>query len=202
MTRCLDCGAERKADQCPACGLTSAAAEVVLRRRILRRTAVFLIGAIVFVPASQVFPPLELDAILIFVSLLFFAVIGLAFLLDRFARQRRSLELLKRIYFGLIPLPWVFAAMLYCNGKFDTAAQTRYSAQVVGRFNMNGLVLQSRRLVVTSWRAGHSVERVPVDLDDYSRFQPGDNVFVAVQPGVLGIPWVIGVFRDDTAHPK
>jgi len=202
MTRCLDCGAERKADQCPACGLTSAAAEVMLRRRLLWRTAIFLIGAIVFVPASQVFPPLELDTILIFVGLLFFAAIGLAFTLDRLARQRRDLEVLKRIYFGLIPLPWIFAAMLYCNGKFDTAAQTRYSAQVVGRFNMSGLVLRSRRLVVTSWRAGHSVERVPVDFDDYSRFHPGDNVFVAIQPGALGIPWVLGVFRDESSHTR
>ena len=34
MTRCLYCGAERDADQCIACGLTSAAAEVMLRRKL------------------------------------------------------------------------------------------------------------------------------------------------------------------------
>jgi hypothetical protein len=202
MTRCLDCGAERKADQCPSCGLTSAAAEVMLRRRLLRRTAVFLIGALLFVPASQVFPPLELDLIFIFVGLLFFGALAMAFTIDLLARRRRDVLIIKRIYFGLLPLPWVIAAMLFCNGKFDTATQTRYSAQVVGRFNMTGFLLKSRRLVVNSWREGHTFERVPVDLTDFTRFQPGDNVFVAIQPGALGIPWVLGVFRDDSTHPR
>ncbi len=201
MTRCLDCGAERIADQCPFCGLTSAAAEVMLRRRLVQRTAVFLIGALVFVPASQIFPPLELDLIFIFVGLLFFASLAMAFTIDLLARKRREVVVIKRIYFGLIPLPWIFAAMLYCNGKFDVSAQTRYSAQVVGRFNMSGFLLKSRRLIVNSWREGHSYERVPVDLTDYTRFRPGDNVFVAIQPGALGIPWVLGVFRDDSPHP-
>jgi hypothetical protein len=201
MTRCMDCDAERKSDQCPLCGLTSAAAEVMLRRRLVQRTVVFLIGALVFVPASQVFPPLELDLIFILVGLLFFASLAMAFTVDFLARQRRDVEVLKRIYFGLIPLPWVFAAMLYCNGKFDAAAQTRYPAQVVSRFNMSGFLLKSRRLVVNSWRSEHGFEHVPVDLTDYTRFHPGDNVFVAIQPGALGIPWVLGVFRDDSTHP-
>jgi len=200
MTRCMDCGAERKADQCPVCGLTSAAAEVMLRRRLVQRTAVFLVGALIFVPASQIFPPLELDMIFILVGVLFFASLGMAFTIDFLARQRRDILVLKRIYFGLIPLPWIFAAMLYCNGKFDTSAQTRYPAQVVSRFNMSGFLLKSRRLVVNSWRSEHGYEHVPVDLTDYTRFHAGDNVFVAIQPGALGIPWVLGVFRDDSPH--
>ena len=64
MMRCLDCGAERETDQRLACGLTSAAAEVMLRKRLVRRTAWFLVGAIIFVPASQASPPLEEDGIL------------------------------------------------------------------------------------------------------------------------------------------
>ena len=47
MTRCLDCGAERDADQCASCGLTAAAAELVFRRKLIYRTLVFLAG---FVP--------------------------------------------------------------------------------------------------------------------------------------------------------
>src|SRR5260370_30158888 len=66
MTRCLDCGSERESDQCASCGLTSAAAEVMLRRRLVRPTAWFLLGAVVFLPVSQLYPPLELDAIFIF----------------------------------------------------------------------------------------------------------------------------------------
>ncbi len=200
MRRCLDCGAERTADQCPSCGLTSAAAEVVLRRRLMRRTAIFLFGSLLFVPASQVFPPLELDAIQIFVGVIFFIALGLAVLIDRRAHQRAEVEVLKRLYFGLLPLPWIVAGLLFFNGKFDTAAQQRVSARVVGRFSMPGLLLNTSRLVVTSWRSGQDVERVPVGSFDYGRFHPGDDVFVALQPGALGIPWVNGVYRDDSNH--
>lgn len=201
MTRCLNCGSDRTADQCQSCGLTSAAAEVVLRGRLVRRTAVFVIGALLFVPASQVFPPLELDAILIFVGVIFFIGIGFAALIDIRSRQRGDVEVFKRLFFGLIPLPWIVAGLLITNGKFDTATQERLPARVVSRFNMPGLVFRSRRLVVTSWREGHEYERLPVDSYDFDRFQPGDAVFVGLQPGILGIPWVYGVYRDDSVRP-
>jgi uncharacterized membrane protein YvbJ len=43
MTHCLNCGAERDADTCESCGLSSAAAEFSLRKNLLNRTAVFLL---------------------------------------------------------------------------------------------------------------------------------------------------------------
>ncbi len=195
MTRCLDCGAERSADQCSACGLTSAAAEVLLRRRLMLRTAWFLVGAVLFLPASQLFPPLELDAILIFIGVMFFLVLGLGVWIERRARHRLEVEALKRIYFGFVPVPWLLAALLFANGKFDTAQPTRQVAKVVGKFSMPG-VLRSNRLVVTSWREGQRFERVPVDRNDYDRFQRGDSVLVQVQHGLAGIPWIYGVYRQ------
>lgn len=72
MTRCLNCGADRNADVCEACGLGSAAAEFSLRSKLLNRTALFLLGAIAFVAASGRYPALDLDGILIFIGVLFF----------------------------------------------------------------------------------------------------------------------------------
>src|SRR5580704_1566474 len=95
MTRCLNCGADRDADQCLACGLTSAAAEVMLRRRLVWRTAWFLVGAVLFVPVSQAFRPLELDCMMIFVGGLFFFVLGLGFWMVQRARKREEIEALK-----------------------------------------------------------------------------------------------------------
>jgi hypothetical protein len=114
--------------------------------------------------------------------------------IERRARAGGEVEALKRIYFGFVPVPWLLATLLFVNGKFDTAPPTGQVASVVGKFSMPG-VLRSSRLVVTSWREGHRVERVPVGRDDFGRFERGDHVVVQMQNGVVGIPWVYAVYR-------
>jgi hypothetical protein len=196
MTRCLDCGAERTADQCSACGLTSAAAEVMFRRRFLKRTAVFLAGSLAFPYISQIYPPLDLDWMLVFFGVLFFVALAVAVVLDRRARGRQDLEVLKRIYAGFIPLPLILAATIYINGKLDSKKNVIYHPTTVdSRYNMPGIVRGTRRIFVRSWRDGQKYERLAVDADDYDRFRPGDPVFVGVEPGALGIPWYYGVYR-------
>jgi hypothetical protein len=189
---CLECGALRSSEQCVVCGLTAAAAAILFRRNLVRRTGWFLLGAVIFVPASQVFPPLELDRIWIFAGTLFFLTLGLLFWLDARARRGQNVEILKRIYFGMIPVLWVLAALLYTNGRFDSSKPASHSATVVGQLSMPELP-RSYRLVVTSWRQGRLLERVPVDRFDFDSFHVGDGAVVLVQEGVAGIPWVNGV---------
>ena len=196
MTRCLDCGSQRTSDQCPSCGLTSAAAEVMFRRRLLKRTAVFLAGSLAFPYISQIYPPLDLDLMLVFFGVLFFVALAIAVVLDRRARNRRELEVLKRVYLGFIPLPWILAATLLVNGKLDSQKNVAYFPTTVdSRYNMPGIVRGTRRLFVHSWRPGQKIERLAVDFDDYDRFHAGDAVSVGVKPGALGIPWYYGVYR-------
>src|SRR5258707_9172965 len=83
MTRCLDCGSERTTEQCPSCGLTTAAAELMFRRRLMRQTGVFLLGSLAFPYISQIYPPLDLDLILVFFGLIFFGALTLAIILER-----------------------------------------------------------------------------------------------------------------------
>jgi len=126
----MNCGAECAADQCLACGMTPDAAEVLLRRRLLNRTAIFLVGALLLV-----------------------------------------------------------------NGFFDRLPASNAPASVISKFSMRA-PLQNRRLIVTSWREGRRIERVAVGADDFSRFHPGDRIVVRVQEGLIGIPWVAGVYRE------
>jgi hypothetical protein len=192
----MDCGAPRTADQCPSCGLTSIAAELVFRRRLVARTAIFLVGSLAFPYVSQIYPPLDLDLVLVFFGLLFFLALAIAVILERRARQRKELEVLKRIFSGFIPLPWILAATLFVNGRLDSQKNLAYyPTVVVGKFEMKGIVRGSRRLRVRSWRAGQKVEGLAVDVDDLDRFNAGDLVTVAVEPGALGIPWYFGVYR-------
>jgi len=194
MPRCLNCGAERNADICAACGLASSAAELSLRVKLLNRTAVFLLGALAFVVASGRYPALELDGILIFIGVLFFLTLGLAIWVERRALRHTEVEALKRVYYGLIPLPWLLAALLLGNGALDHTPPHIETARVIGKFSMPGPVA-NRRLIVTSWREGRRFERVPVDRGDFDRCSSGDTVEVRVQEGLVGIPWIAGVSR-------
>ncbi len=169
---------------------------MVFRRRLVNRTAIFLVGSLLFPYVSQLYPPLDLDLMLVFFGLLFFVALTLAFFLERRARKRQELEILKRIYSGFIPLPWLLAAALFLNGKFDNPKNIVYHPTVVeNRFYMKGLLRGSRRLFVDGWRLGQKIERLPVDADDFDRFQDGDAVVVGVEPGALGLPWYYGVYR-------
>src|SRR6266481_4120222 len=164
MTRCLDCGSERTTDQCPSCGLTTAAAELTFRHRLMRQTGIFLLGSLAFPYVSQIYPPLDLDWILVFFGLIFFGALTLAVVLERRARNHQEIELIKRIYNGFIPLPWILAATLFINGRLDAQKNVvYYPTSVVGRFNMKGIVKGSRRLYVRAWREGDPVvlRRVP-----------------------------------------
>jgi hypothetical protein len=196
MTRCLDCGSQRTADQCQACGLTSAAAEVMFRRRFLKHSAVFLAGSLAFPYISQIYPPLDLDLMLILYGLIFFIALAIAVVLDRRSRNRQELEVLKRIYSGFVPLPWILATTLFINGRVDSQKNVNYHPTTVdSRYNMPGVVRGTRRLIVHSWREGQRYERLAVDADDFDRFRAGDAVVVGVEPGALGIPWYYGVYR-------
>src|SRR5437764_10874662 len=113
MTRCLDCGAVRDVDQCPACGLTSAAAELMFRKRLIKQTTFFLAGSLLFPYVTPIYPPLDLDLMLVFFGVLFFLAVFLFVILDRRARKRQEIEILKRIYAGFIPLPWLLAAAIF-----------------------------------------------------------------------------------------
>ena len=192
MTRCLNCGAERVQDVCDFCGLPSATAELALRKRLLNRTAFFLLGAIGFVAAGVRYPPLELDGILIFIGILFFLTLGLAIWVERRALRHQEVEVMKRIYYGLIPVPWLLAIVLLANGALDRARPDIEPSRVVGKFSMPGPI-PLHRLIVTSWRDGHGIERLAVDLQDFERFNVGDAVKVKVGGGLIGIPWIEGV---------
>ena len=191
---CLNCGAENPAEPCDNCGFASALSEIIFRRRLLYSTAIFLLGALTFLPAINYYPPLEADGRMMFLGIVAAAALVLAVRLDRRARRAENVEVLRRIFRGLLPMPWLLSLLLVLNGRFDTAPPAREVTRVVGKFTMPGL-LHPRRLIVISWRPGQRIERVPVGEDDFARFRPGDSVEIRVQEGLVGIPWVYSVLR-------
>jgi len=165
--------------------------------------AFFLGGSLLFPYISQVYPPLDVDAMLVFFGLVFFATLTLAIFLDRQARARKDIEILRHLFTGLIPIPFILSAALFLNGKFDAPKNIEFHETTVeGRYLMKGVVRGTRRLFVYSWREGRRIERLGVDPDDYDRFHVGDKVNVGVAPGAIGIPWFYGVYRAEQPPPK
>ncbi|HKQ85459.1 MAG TPA: hypothetical protein VJS43_01685, partial [Candidatus Acidoferrales bacterium] len=148
-----------------------------------------------FVTFSSEYPPLEIDRILIFIGVLFFLTLSIAIWLERRALKHVELEALKRVYYGLIPVPWLLAGLLLLNGAFDRAPFNEIETHVVGKFAMAG-PLPNRRLIVRSWREGDNFERIAVDRIDFNQFSDGDAIEVKVKEGLVGIPWVAGVVHQ------
>jgi hypothetical protein len=177
--------------------LTPAAAEQVFRRRLLVQTAIFLAGSLLFPYVSQIYAPRDIDAMLVFFGVVFFAALTMAVFLERGARVRKDLQLLRHLFTGLIPVPFIFSVALFLNGRLDSPKHVAYHNSVVdGRYQMKGVVRGTRRLFVDSWRPDRRYERLAVDSDDFDRFHEGDKIVVGVEPGALGIPWFYGVYRQ------
>jgi len=173
----------------------------MFRRRLLKRTSAFLVGSLLFPYVSNLYPPLDLDLMLVFFGVIFFLALTLAVILDRRARQRQELEVLKRMYYGFIPLPWILAMTIFLNGRLDSPNKVVYHATTVeSSYYMPGVVWGSRRLFVPGWRYGQKTERLAVDADDLGRFRKGDPVNVGVAPGAFGIPWFYGVYRREAGR--
>jgi hypothetical protein len=178
--------------------MDSAVAQAKFRQQFANRTAVFLVWALAFVAASGLYPPLEIDCMMIFVGMTFFITLGIGLWLERRAVRHMDVEALKRIYFGLIPVPLLLGLLLLGNGGLDHTASVRQGTSVVDKFSMRG-PWPGHRLVVHSWRDGRRYERIAVNTTDFDLYTVGDPLVVRVEPGLVGIPWVAGVYRRESS---
>jgi hypothetical protein len=93
-------------------------------------------------------------------------------------------------------------AVTLVNGALDFGAPIEARAQVVA---IDGVEVDLGRSVTASWadlrswRAG-GLERIFLHDPERRRMWPGQAVLVTVHPGLLGIPWVSRVMRDDEVH--
>jgi len=195
VTRCPNCGSELSSSICENCGLDLADAGRAMRRRLVNRLGIFLLGAIAFLVPCFLYPPLELDSILIFFGAIFFITIVLAVWTERRSIRRQEVEVLKHIFQSLVLIPWLFAALLFVNGALDHSVPLDKETTVVGLLAIPG-ILPIHQIIVTSWRPGHAVERLAVSRQDFDRFHVGDRIEVRIKGGLASIPWVFGVYNE------
>lgn len=174
--------------------MSSAEASRAMRRSLVNRLGIFLLGVVAFFVPCFFYPPLELDEILVFVGVIFSSTIALAMWAEHRSIRGQEVELLKHIFHGLVPIPWLLGVLLLINGSLDRSAPRDVESTVVSRLAVPGL-LPMHQLIVKSWRDGRGVERLAVTRQDFDRFQVGSRVIVRVEDGLVGIPWIFGVYN-------
>lgn len=199
MKHCPNCAAPLAdavgdEDACPACGLTPGEADAVTRRKFLNRAVVFLLGVLSFLLVSARYPPLEVDGMMTFIAAIFMLIAVVALWMTFPGSRHVVSEVLRRIYYGLAPVPWLLTGILLVNGALDHAPPENCTTSVIARRAVPG-PWAGHRLIVYSWRDDHRIERLSVTANEYAEFAPGDRVTVHVKPGLIGIPWVESVYR-------
>jgi hypothetical protein len=131
------------------------------------------------VAASQVFSRLELDSIQILAAS-FFPVSRARLLIDYRARKHQEVEVMKRIYFGAIPVPWISL------GFFSTESWTLapHSGTCNRRRKAAILFLQPASLLLLA--NGTALEHIAVE-NDFDRSRREKHCHSA-QKGAAGIP--------------
>jgi len=184
MTRCLDCGADRTADQCSACGLTSAAGRVGRSAAAGAAHGFFLVGIIVFIAASRVFPS-EIDAILIFAGLVFF--LSLAWVTGSISCPETAGSGSPQAHLlGMIPVAMDFAGRTLSDGKLDNSRPFVFPLPVVGKFPR----MVCRAAAAWWLRPGAALGGSNASRwikYDYDRFQRGDDIVVQGAEGPFGL---------------
>jgi hypothetical protein len=195
---CPNCAAPIAAtaadDVCPSCGLTLDAAEDAARRKFRNRAIVFLLGVAGFLVVAARYPPLEVDGMMTFVAAIFLLLAIVGLWMYRPGAGHLESEILRRIYYGLAPVPWLLTGILLVNGALDHAPPENCTTSVIAKRAIPG-PWAGRRLIVYSWRDGQRNERLSVTANEYAEFAPGDRITVHVKPGLIGIPWVESVYR-------
>jgi hypothetical protein len=194
VRRCPNCGAERATlAVCEHCGLNPADASRAMRRSLVNRFGIFLLGTIAFFVPCFLYPPLDLDGMVIFVGVVFFTTVVLAIWAERRSFRGQEVEVMKHIFQSLVLIPWLIGATLLINGSLDNSPPHDIESTVVSRLAVPGL-LPMHQLMVTSWRDGHTVERLAVTRQDFEHFRVGDHIIVRVKDGLL-FPWLFGVYN-------
>ncbi len=164
-----------------------------MRRSLVNRFGIFLLGTIAFFVPCFLYPPLDLDGMLIFVGVVFFTTVVLAIWTERRSLGGQEVEVMKHIFQSLVLIPWLIGATLLINGSLDNSPPRDIESTVVSRLAVPGL-LPMHQLMVTSWRDGHTVERLAVTRQDFEHFRVGDHIIVRVKDGLL-FPWLFGVYN-------
>jgi hypothetical protein len=82
----------------------------------------------------------------------------------------------------------IFALFTLLNGNLDRRSPQRISANVTRKIVDRGRA-KSYRIVVESWRPGHSTETLDVPESSFGGMRVGSPVLVKVHEGRFGCPW-------------
>lgn len=84
----------------------------------------------------------------------------------------------------------IMTGVIFFNGALDSSMPNDQETRIVQKCVTHGKGGPHYSLMVTSWRPGHSTERVQVSWSVFSMMHDGEAVYVEVHPGLFGMQWL------------
>lgn len=189
MPDCPECFRPYAGRQCPHCARAAARHAKALNQSLNVPGVLLLVGLLGLILAIRRYPPLDRNTPYWIGLALFFVPLALLLAANLGKRMGQSIRILTGVFRGAALSVAALAALVFANGALDRAAAHEVRAQVVRKRMSRGRSSTTYRLVVESWRPGHTEETLDVSRRTYEAVRPEQPILVDVHPGRLGLSW-------------
>jgi hypothetical protein len=165
-----------------------------MKYRFTAPTLVSFAGMFGTIAACEFYPPLDRDNVVFTAFGILVATAVIHIVRSNKDRHTSRAGLLKHLHWVAAALMVLLAFLVYANGALDRNPPRRVDATVVAKNTHRSRNSTTYRLdVAPSWRPGHSAERIPVSLAEFSSVHTGGPIHLTVHQGALGLSWYDGV---------
>jgi uncharacterized membrane protein YhaH (DUF805 family) len=117
-------------------------------------------------------------------------LLPVALLIANFALNRPSGKWLSAVFICASSALVLLAFLLFINGRMDKFPRSETSAGILRKIVLRGKYgTKQYHIMVSSWRAGRSLEDLTVGEPAFNRMAVGTTVTVHLHRGFLGLPW-------------
>ena len=174
------------------------------RRRRSRKkfdilSIVALGGLFALILAVHFYQPLDHDYFYIAGVVLLFLPFGFQIYLKHRTKQVGGNESLNQVCKLLFFAPFLVAGIAAINGGLDHSLPEQRSSVITRKWISRGRHVNTYVIECSSWR-GRAKEKLDIDRQTFAMLRPGEPINIEVHRGLLGIPWLGGVWAAEAVH--
>jgi hypothetical protein len=189
MSKCARCGSEFHGSRCPACGENPVAAARAVNKELQKYSYPLVAGLIGMLAATHYYPPLDSGPLLIAGLCVLFLPIVMHVVIAARKRLSTNSGRLRNAYICSGGFLILLAALMLLNGALDGSPVGSVRTSIIRKSISRGRSSTTHTLVVSSWRAGRSQEKLEVNRQMYQSVMPGESIAVEMHGGFFRLPW-------------